>query len=693
MSKSTEETSPVKAAPGVVPSKTGAIDPADPDKQGTKKGDTKSNAIQEQLDEKKKDGTDKSQEPEDVTGDRMIPIFRVQVGELLFSSEGGDFLTGPGFEPYIKNGSYQHNELFCVINDPDDAIRVKLIKAGKVKAEVGFIDGPKHTVFTGEVYEAGRMPPNGTVLVAIDPSYKLANQVGSAVADTSSSAVAGGSGSDANFERIIKFVQEFEGDGSAGPADLGGKTRFGVTESLWTSLGKPEPQTKEAAAAIFKEIYWDGGPKCGQYQDPVAAVCFDTSVNFGPHGNPPKSNGWKSLSAGLDLTGNPVSAALSVCDRRIAHRHAMVAKNGSQKAFLQGWLRRDNALKELAQKIAAESPPKPATGATGKEGQAGDAKPDDDGTKPEDTATGDGSQTAEQKAQAEALKQAQQASEERNEGKKNTTRTEQVASGSGLKTSDRSVTDTGGAGRVQQEESALASATKEAQTKGDQVAVRGDTIEQTSPGNEEDTGVSINYGTETDLFIGNPQFIKRSGMQLKSGFGALSVQGWSTNGKTAVGATVVTPGETPTGPSGPITVPEWGQVKRDDPIYDGSHYTWGDATKNMSRVPDSQDTMKGIVIAAQMMQELCIKFNEGKKLNQTSWYRTPAANAGAGGATKSQHMVGKAVDINDAKKQVIKETLEKEGWHKNPGGGGLGWSPGSFVHVDKGNPRGIWGYP
>ena len=150
-----------------------------------------------------------------------------------------------------------------------------------------------------------------------------------------------------DFQPIISFVQRFEGDGAASKYDLGGKTRFGVTEQLWTSLGKPEPQTKEAAAEIFKEIYWDNGPTCKQYPKPVAFVCFDTSVNFGTKGNPPKTNGWASLSAGLDLKGDPNNSANIIIERRIAHRYAMVNRLPKQQVHLEGWLRRDKELKSL----------------------------------------------------------------------------------------------------------------------------------------------------------------------------------------------------------------------------------------------------------------------------------------------------------------------------------------------------------
>ena len=638
-----------------------------------------------------------------ISGDRYVPFMRVQVGDKVFSSVNGDFLTGGKNEPYIKNSSTQHNEFKFVLNDADDEQRLAVAKETGIDVEIGFIDGPRIGTFTGKVYEIGRSLPLGTVVIGIDPVYDLGNMIQSAVIPNSSTGTdvisGGGSPSSASFDRIIKFVQKWEGDGAAGPADLGGKTRFGVTHTLWKSLGKPEPQTKEAAAAIFKEIYWDGGPRCSQYQDPLAAVCFDTSVNFGPHGNGNTSQGWKSLSAGLNLAGDPVGAARTVIQRRLQWRETMAQRNSSQRGFVKGWQRRDNDLLKLVNEIAASAPPKAPTNATATTTPAGATattapSPGQPATAPKPATT------PEAQRQADTLAKQQAATAARTENKPAPPPAQQAVEKAGaavnVNFSNRSAVDTGGAGKVQAQQSPLQQAVVDAQSKGDAVAVRGNTLEQVSPGNEKSSGVVINYATARDLFIDEPVIVKRTGMQLKSGFGAMTVSGFSVNGKESVGATVVTTAPDPAAPSGPIVVPEWGAVKAGDPIYPGCLYTWGDATKNMSRPPGRGDSarspkqiMENIVRIARVADELSKRFKNGQKLRISSWYRDPASNRAAGGARNSRHQFGDALDITDPIFNKIHSTLKAEGYDKKRGG--LAICPGSFVHVDLGDPR-SWTY-
>jgi len=173
--------------------------------------------------------------------------------------------------------------------------------------------------------------------IALNPGGGANLATPAAQANPANSGNAAASG---DWEKAIKFVQKWEGDGAASSVDLGGPTRFGVTQSLWTGLGVPEPQTKEAAAAIFKRIYWDGGPRCAQYKAPLNAVCFDTAVNFGPGGNGTTNQGWRSLSAGVDLT-DPIAASKAIIQRRLAWRDTMVARRPEQVIHRKGWQARD----------------------------------------------------------------------------------------------------------------------------------------------------------------------------------------------------------------------------------------------------------------------------------------------------------------------------------------------------------------
>ena len=613
----------------------------------------------------------------DSGGERAVSFLRVQIGSQVFEEVNGDLLTR-GQSGAISKSSTTHNELPIYLNDPDDTIRPTIKKDDKVSAELGFINGPRENVFEGIVWEIGRSLPDATLIIAVDETANLGNMVASSVVPGGSPSLSGLSGgpSTANFERIAAFVKKWEGDGAAGAADLGGHTRFGVTRVFLKSIGRTQfPKTADEAKLMFKEGFWDGGPRCSQYPDPLASVCYDTSINLGAYGNGKTTEGWKSLIAGKDLS-DPVAAAEDVIQGRLQWREIRAQRNPSQRAFVKGWQNRDRDLLKLVQEIVASTPP-PTTPAQ---------TPSDN---PDPTSTS-----------GDALNKLKQASEVLQQGQRSPSdaakMVEAKKGSANVASSDRSVTDVGGAGKIQADQSALEQVTAEARAKGDEVAVRGNTLEQVSPGNEKSSGVVLNYATSRDLFVGTPRVVKRSGIQLKSGFGALTVQGFSVSGKQMVGATVVTPGGMPTPPSGPINVPEWGLVKASDPIYPGSLYTWGDATKNMRRVPGRGDParsgkkiMERIAAIAHVMDELSKRFKQGSKLRFSSWYRDPASNRAAGGASRSRHLEGDAVDITDAVRDKIYNTLKSEGWHKTRGG--LAISPGSFTHVDLGSPR-TWNY-
>jgi hypothetical protein len=124
----------------------------------------------------------------------------------------------------------------------------------------------------------------------------------------------------------------------------------------------------------------------------------------------------------------------------------------------------------------------------------------------------------------------------------------------------------------------------------------------------------------------------------------------------------------------------------DDPIYSGSHFTWGEATKNGTRLP-CRTNFGGIVIpAAQITSnivKLAYKLDEIRELfgdnpvTITSWLRPPAINRAVGGVPNSQHLLGWAADfqIEGLDPHDVADKL-KETWV-----GGLGDSS-AFTHVD-----------
>lgn len=122
------------------------------------------------------------------------------------------------------------------------------------------------------------------------------------------------------------------------------------------------------------------------------------------------------------------------------------------------------------------------------------------------------------------------------------------------------------------------------------------------------------------------------------------------------------------------------------PIYSGSNFTWGEATKNGSRIPRTT-VFRGMTIPAAQITSNIIKLaRELDKIRAdfgnrpiiiTSWYRDPVSNQNVGGARDSQHLLGWGVDLQIkglAPRQVAKQLSSI--WP-----GGLGDS-GAFTHLD-----------
>jgi len=88
---------------------------------------------------------------------------------------------------------------------------------------------------------------------------------------------------DAEFQRVVMI----EGGYSDNPIDSGGRTKYGVTESVaraYGYTGEMRDLSFGTARAIYRERYWDV-LKLDEVEllaPRVAAELFDTSVNCGP---------------------------------------------------------------------------------------------------------------------------------------------------------------------------------------------------------------------------------------------------------------------------------------------------------------------------------------------------------------------------------------------------------------------------
>jgi Peptidase M15 len=123
-----------------------------------------------------------------------------------------------------------------------------------------------------------------------------------------------------------------------------------------------------------------------------------------------------------------------------------------------------------------------------------------------------------------------------------------------------------------------------------------------------------------------------------------------------------------------------------DPIYKGSHFTWGEATKDLTRLPcrtifegeviPAEQITSNIIKLAYKLDEIRVLFGD-RPITITSWLRPPGVNREVGGVPNSQHLLGWAADIQieGLDPHDVAAKLQKT-W-----AGGLGDSS-AFTHVD-----------
>jgi hypothetical protein len=125
----------------------------------------------------------------------------------------------------------------------------------------------------------------------------------------------------------------------------------------------------------------------------------------------------------------------------------------------------------------------------------------------------------------------------------------------------------------------------------------------------------------------------------------------------------------------------------DQPIIPGGSFTWGEATREATRIPATQAIVDNIIGLARALQPVRDRLNRPFQIN--SWYRPPAINQAVGGARGSQHLFGKAADIQVrglSGRQVANAVMLS--W---PGGIGIYSNIPNIIHLDTG-PRRTWGF-
>lgn len=182
-----------------------------------------------------------------------------------------------------------------------------------------------------------------------------------------------------NWRHSIEFSLQWEGGRNfdivngqpvvkgAAKADAGGATAYGITIptlKAGRAAGVVEHSnicklTKDEAKLIYKKNFWDRYG-WGEVAWPACLCCLDISINHGGFA-------WILQRACVDCGQNIVVdgkygpktfAAAKTCDavalakaivkRRKTYYENIVAKTPSQKVFLNGWLRRNNAMAKAA---------------------------------------------------------------------------------------------------------------------------------------------------------------------------------------------------------------------------------------------------------------------------------------------------------------------------------------------------------
>ena len=184
---------------------------------------------------------------------------------------------------------------------------------------------------------------------------------------------------DEKWERSIAFSLKWEGGRNfdvvngkpvvkgAAKADTGGATAYGITiptlKAAYMSGVVPHMDicklTQAEAKLIYRKNFWERYG-WGELEWPVCMMCLDISINHGGFA-------WilqraeKDCGQDVVIDGkfgpktfaaakacNPVALAKAIVKQRKAYYEGIVAKNASQKVFLNGWLRRNNEMAKEA---------------------------------------------------------------------------------------------------------------------------------------------------------------------------------------------------------------------------------------------------------------------------------------------------------------------------------------------------------
>ncbi|NEP02716.1 MAG: peptidase M15A [Symploca sp. SIO2E9] len=121
-------------------------------------------------------------------------------------------------------------------------------------------------------------------------------------------------------------------------------------------------------------------------------------------------------------------------------------------------------------------------------------------------------------------------------------------------------------------------------------------------------------------------------------------------------------------------------------IIEDGNFTWAEATRGGTRMPPNQDTVDAIVRIAKLAQRARDRI--GRPFIITSWYRPPHINRAVGGASRSRHIVGDAIDFLCEGISGNQLYWSLDPWW--PGGLGRYRKFPNLCHLDARNHRARW---
>lgn len=124
-------------------------------------------------------------------------------------------------------------------------------------------------------------------------------------------------------------------------------------------------------------------------------------------------------------------------------------------------------------------------------------------------------------------------------------------------------------------------------------------------------------------------------------------------------------------------------------IVPGGHFTWSEATHNGKRIPASRQIVGNIIRVAQALEEVRSRLGN-RPISITSWYRPPAINRAVGGASRSRHILGDAVDFVHSTLSPAQTHGRLDAWWGSSGG--LAFRDGDFNHMDCRGYEARWRY-